>query len=301
MTKDTLSLSSVLYVAVILSVEVTAFKPPRLQHRSSFYHPSSNSVSHCFPMSALYSKFFGPDEDFYDDGIGDLTNGLFDNSGDDEGGSYGGNDLARDFYKQLRQRGADSADTSTLEDTEDTTLFRNRPGRNNDDAPNDVSPVESSKSSQRIPSSTTLPEDEARYRNQQPFSKRKETSVASSGRSNGPPSQGGVRKYTGQSESGLGRPSSKDRSNDGSVRPGRSSRQAMMEREFELAGRGSGGNLGLQAAVTVVALIFYIYVGLSGGIVTGQDAANVDFGGDDMIPFEQVIPVPRDSEPSIWI
>jgi hypothetical protein len=72
----------------------------------------------------------------------------------------------------------------------------------------------------------------------------------------------------------------------------------MMEREFRLAGRGAGLGLGLQAGVAVFALIFYIYVGLSGGIVSADGA---DFGGDDTIEYEQVIPVPRDTERSVWL
>lgn len=299
MTKETFSLlSSRFYIAIILSIEVTAFQSLSFQHHSSVYH-SLDCTSHCVPVSGLYSKLFGPDEGIYDDGIGDLSNGMFDKSGTDTGpSSYGGDGLARDFYKQLRQREAETAGSSTILDGKDTTASIDRAGRGiNDDGPNYSSPAQSTKASSSTtatPSVSTLPEDEARYLNQQPFSKRKEMSVASSSRSNGLPSQGGVTKYTGRSESGLGRPSTNDNS-------GRSPRQAMMAREFELAGRGSGGSLALQAAVIAMAFIFYIYIGLTGGIVTGEEAATADFGGDDMIPFEQVVPRPRDSEPSVWI
>ncbi|KAL3904022.1 MAG: hypothetical protein SGARI_005117 [Bacillariaceae sp.] len=73
-----------------------------------------------------------------------------------------------------------------------------------------------------------------------------------------------------------------------------------MEREFQLAGRGAGLGLGIQAVIAVFALIFYLYVGISGGIVSGGGADD-SFGGDDIIEYEQVIPVPRDTEPSVWI
>lgn len=75
----------------------------------------------------------------------------------------------------------------------------------------------------------------------------------------------------------------------------------MMEREFQLVGRAERG-IAVQAVVAVLALVFYIYVGLSGGIVSGLDAQTEDFGGDDEImPFEQVVPVQRDREASVWL
>jgi hypothetical protein len=141
-----------------------------------------------------------------------------------------------------------------------------------------------------MPSAKTLPEDEARYRNQQ-------MSVRSSGRNNGPPAQGDVKKHTGPSSSVYVRPSSNYRDGNNT----RSPRQAMMEREIQLTGRGSGRSLGLQTAVTIMTLIFFVYVGLTGGIVMGEESANADYGCDEIITFEQVIPIPRDLEPTVWI
>lgn len=134
-----------------------------------------------------------------------------------------------------------------------------------------------------------------RNQNAKPFSKRRTVSVASSNSN----SDTAPRKYTGQSDSPL----------FGNVPPGTRERtpgdprQSMMEREFQLARRGAGLGLGVQAVFAVFVLIFYIYVGMSGGIVSGEAALNGDFGGrgDDMIEYEQVIPVPRDTEKSVWL
>ena len=81
----------------------------------------------------------------------------------------------------------------------------------------------------------------------------------------------------------------------------RTPREIMMEREYQLVGRAERG-IFAQALVAVLALAFYIYVGMSGGIVSGRDAQTEDFGGaDEEIPFEQLMPVQRDREVSVWL
>ncbi len=74
----------------------------------------------------------------------------------------------------------------------------------------------------------------------------------------------------------------------------------MLEREFLLVGRAERG-IAVQAIIAVIALAFYVYIGLSGGIVSGADAQMQDFGADDEIPFEQVMPVQRDREVRVWL
>ncbi|KAG7346221.1 hypothetical protein IV203_005289 [Nitzschia inconspicua] len=171
-----------------------------------------------------------------------------------------GEELAKQFYRQIRQRQGQQEKSTTEPD-------------------NRTAPI--------------LSEDQLRIQNAKPFSKRREMSVASSTSNsdrNVPPSQ---RKYTGQSDSPL----------FGNVPPGTRERsdprRSMMEREFQLAGRGASLGLGVQAVFAVVVLTFYIYVGVSGGIVSG--GGDYDFGGDDVIEYEQVIPVPRDLEKSVWL
>ncbi len=80
----------------------------------------------------------------------------------------------------------------------------------------------------------------------------------------------------------------------------RTPREMMMEREYQLVGRAERGIV-IQAVVAVIALAFYIYIGLSGGIVSDSDGQNQFFGADDEIPFEQLMPVQRDREVSVWL
>lgn len=74
----------------------------------------------------------------------------------------------------------------------------------------------------------------------------------------------------------------------------------MMEQEFKLVGRAERG-IAIQAVFAVVALCFMIYIGVSGGIVSGDSAVNEDFGGEDQLPFEQLMPVQTDREASVWL
>ena len=82
---------------------------------------------------------------------------------------------------------------------------------------------------------------------------------------------------------------------------GNNVREKMMRKEYELvSGASSERTIAFQAAIALSMLIFFIYVGLTGGIVSGEGAIQMDFG-DDIINFEDVIPIPRDSSNSIWI
>ena len=106
-----------------------------------------------------------------------------------------------------------------------------------------------------------------------------------------------TRKFTGQESffKDARRPSV-----PGNGAQGRTPREMMMEREYQLVGRAERG-IAIQAVVALIALAFYIYVGLSGGIVSGPDAQVQDFGAADEIPFEQLMPVQRDRDVSVWL
>lgn len=104
-----------------------------------------------------------------------------------------------------------------------------------------------------------------------------------------------TKKFTGQERFYAPRPSV-----PGTGLSRQTPRETMMEREYQLVGRAERGIV-VQAIIAVMALVFYIYVGLSGGIVSGTDAQMRDFGADDEIPFEQLMPVQRDREVSIWL
>jgi hypothetical protein len=74
----------------------------------------------------------------------------------------------------------------------------------------------------------------------------------------------------------------------------------MLEREYELVGRAEQG-LAVQGIFTALALAFCIYIGLSGGISNRSEESLRDFGGDDMLPFEQLAPLQKDRETSVWL
>eukprot|EP00980_Cylindrotheca_fusiformis_P004015 scaffold880_cov132-Cylindrotheca_fusiformis.AAC.11 len=80
----------------------------------------------------------------------------------------------------------------------------------------------------------------------------------------------------------------------------RTPKESMMEREFKLVGRAEKG-LAVQGLFAVFALAFYIYVGLSGGISNRSEESLQDFGGDDMLPYEQLVPLQKDREESVWL
>lgn len=78
-------------------------------------------------------------------------------------------------------------------------------------------------------------------------------------------------------------------------------REEMMRREYNLVSGATGATaFTFQAGLALFMLAFFIYVGLTGGIVSGEEAAQMNFSGDE-IEFEQIIPLPRDSDNSVWI
>jgi len=204
----------------------------------------------------LHSKLFGPEGDF-DHNIGNIGDSAME----------GGDDLVKNFFKEVRKREEipQSTESSFQTDDEDDIIFRIQ----------NPNPGAATPSTGRIPKT-----DPNAPTNESPTKK----------------------KFTGQ-ESFYAPRSSASSSNTGSSSSqtqGLTPREMMMQREYELVGRAERGIV-VQAMIAVTALIFYIYIGLSGGIVTGPDAQLENFGGDDEIPFEQVMPVQRDREISVWL
>ena len=253
-------------IILLLSTPVTGFVPSscsQTRSSSATLRPFRSSV-------LLHSKLF--DEDSNDEEL--IGSGS--NSAPSDGDA-----LAKEFYRQLRERQQESsADKNT--------------GGTSESLPPPAPKSSTSSSNFNDDTDRRLTEAQKRDQNAKPFSKRSVVSVASTASADNNSNQNRPRKYTGQSDSPLF-----GNVPPGSTREKQSPRQAMMEREFRLAGVGSGLGLGIQAVVAVFALAFYLYVGLSGGIVSG--GGDDDFGGDDAIEYEQVIPVPRDTEKSVWI
>jgi hypothetical protein len=245
---------------------------------SFFFSTNHLSGEKCSPITFLHTSKLFYTEDMANSDDNDDERGLpkpQSNSGNSSSSSSfrsGGQDLAKGFYRQMQGQNDDNI-------TDDSSKTKPRP---------------------------SLFEEQVRYQNSQPFSQRRLISTSSSSSStNSMKGRFSKRKYTGQSDSLLNEivplGTREQRTNINSVQ-----RQSMMEREYQLAGRGAGVGLALQAIVAVFALIFYIYVGWSGGIVSG-DVDRTNFGGssddgDTMYYYEQVVtPVPRDSETSVWL
>jgi len=203
----------------------------------------------------------------YDDGIGDSIPNSKTNSD--------GEDLAAEFYKTLKQRkdidvglGADDNRSSSNEASKDTPI----------DLGGSKFPASMSPSSFGGRETSSLFEINNNYDNEENKSQTPKI------------------KFTGRQMDGndyFGRSSGDTNSNV---------RDEMMRREYELvSGSTSKQAFIFQVGLALSMLTFFIYIGLTGGIVTGEEATQMDFGGDDMIQFENIIPVPRDSNNSVWI
>ena len=219
--------------------------------------------------TSLYSK---PEE--YDDGIGDINNNRNTNSGDNGTSSNSdGEALAADFFKNIQKRQQDAADA------------------NGNAAISTSSP---SGQSRRNEATSSLFESNDYYNekeNQSPAPLPSKPKIKYTGR----PTDGNGNNYFGASNTGT--PNNNANGNNNVVR------QQMMRREYDLVSGTTGRTaLGLQAGLALSMLLFFAYVWFSGGIVSGEEAINADFGGgDDVIQFEQIIPVPRDTDNSVWL
>lgn len=183
--------------------------------------------------------------------------------------SSGGDDLARDFYNELQKR-----KKQTLNSSSEATIM------SQDEI---IARIQNA----AAPTTTSKPQAVDSQRQGE------ETPTSSSNPLSAPLPK---KKYTGQGSFYAQNPSPPGARGA----QGRTPREMMMEREYQLVGRAEQG-IAVQAVIAILALAFYFYVGLSGGIATGRDAQLGDFGADDEIPFEQLMPVQRDREVSVWL
>jgi hypothetical protein len=113
------------------------------------------------------------------------------------------------------------------------------------------------------------------------------------------------RKYVGQSRSSRNpsEPSAGLFSGRGvsvySV-PRATPRQRMMENEFNLVGRNETTLL-IQIAVTLAFLTFALYIGMTGGITSNDWSTIPDSIDTNMEGIEGLLPVPTDTEVSLWL
>jgi len=223
-----------------------------------------------------------PEElEFYDDGIGDINNR---NSDYDSLQDSNGEDLAVDFFKELDRRENEfdylfEPPSLAKEKEEQASAEAAKKEKNKT-----LIDKNSSSSSFLIPPSFS---EENIMTSKQTSQKkfRGRTNNEFDSRSN---------QYTNYF--GGGGSSSSPSSSNNSVRG------EMMQNEFNLVSRVTGPTgLAIQAGIALFMLIFYIYIGMTGGIVSGDEAVDAidtigDFGGNDSIQFEQIIPTQRDTE-----
>lgn len=180
-----------------------------------------------------------------------------------------GSALAKEFYQQLKKRqdGDNRSDNKNI--VFDTYT--------DPDGPSGI-----------IPSGEMLNEQEARDLNRQAFSRRREI-------------VGGVdvptRKFTGQQSAGFF--SGKGPSvYSVPLERNPNSNQRMRQNEFDLAARGEQAIL-IQGGVALLMLCFFLYIGASGGI-DANDALEL-VNPTSMEGMETMMPVPTDTEASVWL
>jgi len=213
-----------------------------------------------------------PEElEFYDDGIGDIGNRNNGNSDDDSLQQDSHSDLASEFFKELNRR-------ENVFDylVESPSLSREKEEQKEVSA--EAARKEPSFSEENIIISKQTSQKKFTGRTNNDFDRSNQYS-----------------NYFGSS-------STSSSNNNNSVRG------EMMRNEFNLVSRVTGPTgLAIQAGIALFMLLFYIYIGMTGGIGSGDEAANAidaigDFGGDNnSIQFEQIIPVQRDTENSVFL
>eukprot|EP00536_Pseudo-nitzschia_multiseries_P001625 jgi/Psemu1/300882/fgenesh1_kg.21_\ len=252
----------------------------RCIHRDGTVTGSNQNKGVRFRTRAFRSK---PEE--YDDGIGDIpnrrNNSNSNNNDNNSDGSDGdnGESLAAEFYKNLQQR----------QDAE-----KRKEASASSDVDVDVDVYSMGSPTDRTTIGSLFDDDDERDRDTPPTNTNTPAIKFTGRRTNGDSSSSSSSNYFGRSSSSTGRNApNRDRN---------PVRERMMRREYDLVSGATGRTaLGLQAGIALSMLLFFVYIGLSGGIVSGDAALTADFGGDDFIQFEEIIPLPRDSDTSVWL
>lgn len=241
-----------------------------------------------------------------------LLSSLFDDDGDDDDhlrsrkSKDDGETMAKEFYRQLRDRQGRGQALREIQEKRGSSNDRD----NDENQRNTNQP---------------LSEDQARRSNETPFSRRKVMSVSTfdnkldrdnddddsssntkkikyTGRQAPLSSSDNISRFFGTSDALVGPPTGNR--NTGNLNGNANGRQRIIEQEFNLVGLASSGRaIGFQAGLVALTLVFYIYVGLSGGIQS-YDNSGSNYSGtseDEIFPFEQVMPVPTDRESSVWL
>eukprot|EP00545_Synedropsis_sp_CCMP1620_P003607 CAMPEP_0119004778 /NCGR_PEP_ID=MMETSP1176-20130426/1350_1 /TAXON_ID=265551 /ORGANISM="Synedropsis recta cf, Strain CCMP1620" /LENGTH=272 /DNA_ID=CAMNT_0006956523 /DNA_START=184 /DNA_END=999 /DNA_ORIENTATION=+ len=192
--------------------------------------------------------------------------------GDDNDDTSDGQALATAFYQQLRKR----------EEQDEKEQQNQQPPP---------------------PSKQQLSEQEARFQNREAFSRRREVQVDKDGVTT--ELSAGQQKFTGRdsNSAGLftGRGASVFSVPNNSNPAQQSTKNQMMQNELSLVGRAERTLL-VQIVATLGLLCFALYIGWTGGIAANSadwanDIPNLDTSLEGM---EGVLPVPTDTEASVW-
>ena len=139
-----------------------------------------------------------------------------------------------------------------------------------------------------------LSEQEARYVNREAFSRRQEVVAGKEVTPN-------IRKFTGQSDKDM--PSAGLFSGRGASVfsiPTNTPRQRMAENEFSLVS-GVERSLLIQIVVTLTLLSLAIYIGMTGGISSNDWSSLADSLDTSIEGIEGILPIPTDTETSVWL
>jgi hypothetical protein len=276
----------------------SAFRTTTIAQYTSFfrYRHTTNALSlRTSSTTSMRSKESEDEEfEFYDDGIGDISSkNYYDSEDASSSSSSSGDDLVGEFYKEIDRREKEfdyvgeklkeeEAVAAAIKEEKDTTF--------SDPLSTFLSPSSLFDDNGEEKSSVT---SKSNNKSKQKFT----------GKTNNIGSSRNTSNYFG---GGGGSFSSSSTANSGNTNTNNNSngvREEMMRNEFNLVSAATGKtSFIIQVGITLSMLIFFIYIGLSGGIVTGDDVETIRGAGvDDIIQFDQIIPIPTDTENTIWL
>lgn len=205
--------------------------------------------------------------------------------GEDESAASDGEALAKEFYKQLKER-EESSSSDKKEETfpsdsagpKDTFDSRADNGNGNND---------------RIQQNDYLTPAEARFINREAFANRREVVagkdiISSTNKkfTGAPSSSSSAGLFSGSGQSVFSVPSTP--------------RERMIQNEMNLVTRADR-SIGIQAVFALVLLVFYLTVGLTGGIEANDWSLVEDSLDTSLEGIEQIMPQPSDTETSVWL
>lgn len=277
----------------------SAFRTTTIAQYTSFfrYRRTTNALLFRTSSTSIRTKQpEGEEFEFYDDGIGDISSKNYNN---DDASSSSGDDLVGEFYKEIDRREKEfdyvgkklkeeEAAAAAIKEEKDTTF--------SDPLSSFLSPSSLFDDSGDEKSSIT---SKSNNKSKQKFTGKTNNIVSGRNTNNYFGGSGGSWSSSSSTTNGGNTNTNNNNSNNNS----NGVREQMMRNEFNLVSAASGKtSFIIQVGITLSMLIFFTYIGLSGGIVTGDDVETIRGAGvDDMIQFDQFMPIPSDTVNSVWL